>query len=111
MTRTFISLMDQKAIVLYLHMRGMSLDGIHKDLMRVLGENAVAYSTVTKYERSEKFPPKNDGPLSEPIILERGPVDQAILTALADEPFSSVRELSQLTFLPRSTVHGAQAPD
>jgi hypothetical protein len=105
MTRTFISLMDQKAIVFYFHMRGMSLDSIHEDLVRVLGENAVAYSTVTKYVRSEKFPPKNDGPPSQPISVEPGPVDQAILTALADEPFSSVRELSRLTCLPRSTVH------
>jgi hypothetical protein len=50
--------MNQKAIVLYLHMRGMWLDAIHKDLVRVrvLGENAVAYSTVTKYVRNEKPP-------------------------------------------------------
>jgi hypothetical protein len=56
----FISVMDQKAIVLYLHMRGMSLDAIHEDLVRVrvLGENAVAFSTVTKYVDSEKFPPR-----------------------------------------------------
>jgi hypothetical protein len=111
MTLKFISMMDQKVIVLYLHMSGMSLDAIHEDVMRVLGENAVAYSTVTKYIRSEKFPPTNDGPLSQPISVEPGPVDQAILTALADEPCSSVRELSQLTCLPRSTVHRAQAPD
>jgi hypothetical protein len=86
-------------------MKEMSLDAIHKALMRVVGENAAAYSMVTKYVRSEKFPPKNDGPPSEPISVEPGPVDQAILTALADYPFSSVRELSQLTCLPRSTVH------
>jgi hypothetical protein len=105
--------MDQKAIVLYLHMMGMSLDAIHEDLMhvRVLGENAVAYSTVTKYVRSEKFPPKNDGLPSQPISVEPGPVDEAIFKALADDPFSSVRELSQLTCLPRSTVDDAQAPD
>jgi hypothetical protein len=89
----------------------MSLDAIHEDLVRVLGENAVAYSMVTKYVRSEKFPPKNDGPPSQPMIVKRGPVDQVILTALADDPFSSVQELSQLTCLPRSTVHRAQAPD
>jgi hypothetical protein len=91
--------------VLYLHMREMSLYAIHEDLMRVLGENAVTYSMVTKYLPSEKFPPKNDGPPSEPISVEPSPVDQVILTALADEPFSSVRELSRLTCLPRSTVH------
>jgi hypothetical protein len=99
--------MHQKAIVLYLHMRGMSPDAIHENLMRVrvLGENAVAYCTVTKYVRSEKFPPMNDGPPLQPIRIEPGPVDQAIVTALADCPFSSVRELSRLTCLPRSTVH------
>jgi hypothetical protein len=73
--------MDQKGIALYLHMRrmGMSLDAIHEDVMPVLEENAVAYSTVTKYVRSEKLPPKNDGPPSHPISVEPGPVDQAIL--------------------------------
>jgi hypothetical protein len=73
--------------------------------VRMVGENAVAYSTVTKYVHNEKFHPKNDGPPSQPMTVEPGPIDQAILTALADEPFSSVRELSRLTCLPRSTVH------
>jgi hypothetical protein len=31
--------------------------------------------------------------------------DQAILLALADQPFASIRELSGLTHLPRMTVH------
>jgi hypothetical protein len=97
--------MDQKAIVLCLYMRGMVLNTIHKYLMRVFGENAVAYSTVTKYVRSERLPPKNDGPPSEPINVEPGAVDQAILTAFADDPFSSVREFLRLTCLPRFTVH------
>jgi hypothetical protein len=79
--------MDEKAIVLYLHMRGMWLDAIHEDLLR------------------EKFLPKNDGSPSQPVIVEPGPVDQEISIALPDGPFSSVRELSQLTCLPRSTVH------
>jgi hypothetical protein len=110
MTLKFISLMDQKAIVLDLYMRAMWLDAIHEDLMRVrvrvLGEKAVAYSTVTIYVRSEKFPPNNDGPPSQSTTVEPGPVDQAILTALADYPFSSMREFSRLTCHPRSTVHG-----
>jgi hypothetical protein len=97
--------MDQKAIVLSLHMSGMSLDAIHEDLMCVLGENAVASSTVPKYVRSGEFPPNNDGPPSEPITVEPGPVDQATSIALADYTFSWVRELSRVTCLPRSTVH------
>jgi hypothetical protein len=42
----------------------MSLDAIHEDLVwvGVVGEKSVAYSTVTRYVRSEKVPPKNDKP-------------------------------------------------
>jgi hypothetical protein len=43
--------MDQKQIVLYLPMKGMVLDPIHVDLVRTLGKDAVACSTVTKYAR------------------------------------------------------------
>jgi hypothetical protein len=42
MTFRISSPMGQKSIVLYLHMKGMALDAIHEDLVRVLGENAIA---------------------------------------------------------------------
>jgi hypothetical protein len=89
---------------------GVSLDAIHEYLVRVrvcmLGENAVTYSTVTKCVRRGQFPPNNDGPPSRPMSVEPGRVDQAISTALADYPFSSVQQLSRLTCLLRSTVQG-----
>jgi hypothetical protein len=44
--------MDEKPIVPYLRMKGMVLDATHDDLVRTLGKNSVAYSTVTKYARS-----------------------------------------------------------
>jgi hypothetical protein len=47
--------MDQKPIVLYLRMKGVALDAIHDDLVRTLGKDAVAYSTVTKYVCSAQF--------------------------------------------------------
>jgi hypothetical protein len=46
--------MDQKPIV-YLRMKGMPLDAIHDDLVRTLGKDAAAYSTVTKYACSAQF--------------------------------------------------------
>jgi hypothetical protein len=59
-------------------------------------------------ERKEATPP-------EAQDVERNPVDEAIFTALAEFPFpfpfpfpfsfSSVRELSRMICLPRSTVH------
>jgi hypothetical protein len=70
--------MDQKTIVLYLRMKGMSLDAIHEDLVRTLGTDAVTCLTVTKYARSAKFSPKKDRPSSEPPVVESSHVDDAI---------------------------------
>jgi hypothetical protein len=97
--------MDQKTIVLCLRMKGMLLDAIHEYLVRTLGTDAVTYPTVAKYALSAKFSPKKDRPSSETAVVESSTVDDAILAALADYPFSSIRELSRRTCLPRPTVH------
>jgi hypothetical protein len=101
--------MDQKPIVLYLRMKGIALDAIHDNLVRTLGKDAMAYSTVTKYARSAQFSGRKEATPPEAPDVERSPVDEAILTALAEFPFpfpfSSVRELSRRICLPRSTVH------
>jgi hypothetical protein len=99
--------MDQKPIVLYLRMKGMALHAIHDNLVRTLGKDAVAYSTVTKYAHSIQFSGRKEAIPPEAPDMERGPVDEAKVTALAEFPFpfSSVRELSRRTCLPRSTVH------
>jgi hypothetical protein len=101
--------MDQKPIVLYLRMKRMALDTIHDDPVRTLGKDAVAYSTVTKYVRSAQFSGRKEATPPEASDVECSPVNEAILTALAEFPFpfsfSSVRELSRRICLPRSTVH------
>jgi hypothetical protein len=99
--------MDQKPIVLYLRMKGMALNAIHDDLVRTLGKDAVAYSTVIKYARSAQFSDQKEATPPEAPDVERSPADEALLTALAEFPFlfSSVCELSRRICLPRSTVH------
>jgi hypothetical protein len=99
--------MNQKPIVLYLWVKGMALDAIHDNLVRTLGKDAVAYSTVTKYARSAQFSGRKEATLPEAPDVECSPVDGAILTAFAEFPlpFSSVRQLSRRICLPRSTVH------
>jgi hypothetical protein len=99
--------MDQKPIVLYLRMKRVALDAIHDDLVRALGKDAVAYSMVTKYARSAQFSGRKEATPREAPDVERSPVNEAILTALAEFPFpfSSVRELSRRICLPRSTLH------
>jgi hypothetical protein len=97
--------MDQKPIVLYLRMKGMALNAIHDDLVRTLGKDVVASSTVTKYGRSAQFSGRKEVTPPEAPDVERSPVDEAILMALGEFPFSSVRELSRRICLPNFTVH------
>jgi hypothetical protein len=65
----------------------------------------VVYSTVTKYARSAQFSGRKEATPPEAPDVECSPVDEAILTGLAEFPFSPVPELSQRICLPRSTVH------
>jgi hypothetical protein len=94
--------MDQNPILLYLPMKGMTLDVIHNDLVRKLGKDAVAYSTVTEYARSAQFSGRKEATAPEAPDVERSLVDEAILTTLGEFPFSSLRELSRRICLPRS---------
>jgi hypothetical protein len=85
----------------------MALDAIHDNLVRTLGKDAVAYSTVTKDARSAQFSSRREATPPEAPDVERSPVNEAILTGIAEFPFpfSPVRELSRRICLPRSTVH------
>ena len=99
--------MDQRSIVLYLARKGLRGTEIHRDLEETLGPEAIAYSTVTFYLRTSRFriPTEMEEGEAEAEVSPVCEVDEAILKALADEPFSSVRELARHTCLSRTTVH------
>jgi hypothetical protein len=63
-------------------MKGMGLDPIHEDLVRTLGKEAMAYSTVTKDGRNARSAPKTEGVTLESAEGRHGPVGEAILAAL-----------------------------
>jgi hypothetical protein len=52
-------------------MKGMTLDAIHDDLVRTLGKDAVATSTVTKYARSAHFSDQKEATPPEDPDMER----------------------------------------
>jgi hypothetical protein len=56
---------------------------------------------VTKYLRQSQISPI---PLETPEKPLAAVMDDAILDALEQQPFSSVRELAELTCIPRSMV-------
>jgi hypothetical protein len=83
----------------------MGLDAIHDDLVCTLGKDAVKYSTVTKYDFNAQLSGRKEATPPEASDVERSPVDETILTTLAEFPFSPVGELSRRICLLRSTVH------
>jgi hypothetical protein len=97
--------MEQRSIVLYLSRKRLSPLAIHDDLVTTLGADAVNYSWVTRYLHAAVSTSSNPPtPLPYPEA-QFDDCDQAILLALAEWPFASVRELSRLTHLPRTTIH------
>jgi hypothetical protein len=94
--------MDHRSKVLFRAMKGLFARGIHDELVAVLASNVFASSTVTNYLRQSQFPPIIVNPSQEP---PRTVVDDAILDALQQQSFSSVRELAKTTCTPRSMVH------
>lgn len=97
--------MDQRSIVLYLARKGLSAKAISDDLVATLGPDAKSYATVTRFLREAKFPSPN--PLA--TFSEETPgyddSSEAILLALSEQPFASIRQLSRLTHLPPTTVY------
>jgi hypothetical protein len=57
--------MDEKSIVLHFNKKGWVTRVIHNDLVATLCEEAIAYSTVTKYLREAQTGPDDWPPLAE----------------------------------------------
>jgi hypothetical protein len=77
-----------------IHDQRIPVDASYEDLVPTPGKETVAYSTIIKFPRSDNFIPKKDSPAYKRTPVGFSPVDEAILTVLADYPFSPVRKLS-----------------
>jgi hypothetical protein len=97
--------MDQKSIVLYLNRKGWMARVIHDDLVATLGDEAIAYSTVTKYLREAQTGPDDANPSSEEMSHHIDDSEEDILSALEELSFSSVRQLSHATHLPATMAY------
>jgi hypothetical protein len=97
--------MDQKSIVLYLGLKGMTAVEIHADLIAMRKTEAVCYGSVGRYLRSRSFTASIDpGQCEQPDpVLTKS--DKELLAALEEHPFASIRQLAQVTHLTPSTVY------
>jgi hypothetical protein len=93
--------MDQRSICLFLAMKGLSAREVDNELVAVLGLDAIAYSTVTKCLRQRQFLVIFPEPSDE---LPTAIIDDAIVEAVDEPPFSSVREVAKLTCIPTTTI-------
>jgi hypothetical protein len=78
---------------------------IHDDLVATLGEEALAYSNMTKYLREGQTGPDDATSLPEEISPHIDDSDEAILRALEEFSFSSVQHLFSAIHLPKTTVY------
>jgi hypothetical protein len=93
--------MDQRTICLYLSRKGFSAHAILEELVQLLGPDAIDYSTVTYHLRASRRTAQTEERHSDP---PPDVVDNAILKALDQIPFASVRELAKAICIPRTTV-------
>jgi hypothetical protein len=100
--------MTQRPIVADLSLKGIPVREIHDDIAATLGPDAVSFSSVTRYLHEAQFPLSKPEP--HPADVQRDlddfdDSDQAILIALEESSFASVRQLSRLTHLPSMTFY------
>jgi hypothetical protein len=96
--------MESKYIVLYLGLKGMSAAEIHDNLVATHTREAVCNGSVARSLRSRSSTsvtdPKPNVP-PDPVFTES---DEAILAALEESPFSSIRQFARATHLTPSRV-------
>jgi hypothetical protein len=97
--------MTQRPIDTDLSVKGMSAREIHDDNVVTLGPDAVSPGSVTRYLREARFHLSKPEPHPADVQRHLDDSDQAVLAALDDNPFASVRQLSRLTHLPSTTVY------
>lgn len=101
----FIIMNDHvKHLVIYWESKELTAIAIYQKCCKNFGENAVAYSTITDWCRKIK---RGENILQRKIgsgISQDNYVDQKILLELEQMPFHSVRSLSTVLKIPKSTI-------
>ena len=96
--------MDLESITLYLAMKRLGAHDIHAEINDVLGQGTVGYSTITRYLRKRSFPQSCESAEEKAEIGSCGSIDHAILQALNEQPFASLRQLAKRILIPTTTI-------
>jgi hypothetical protein len=96
--------MDLESITLYLNKKHLSAVAIHAEINNVLEEGTIGYSTVTRYLPKQNFANASHLAPEEPDLEVVDIIDNAILQALDEQPFVSLRQIAKGRLIPMSTV-------
>jgi hypothetical protein len=96
--------MDLESIVLYLNKKHHSAVAIHTKINSVLGEGTIGYSTVIRHLGKQSFANASHLATEEPDPWAAHTIDNAILQALDEQSFASLRQIAKMTLIPMSIV-------
>jgi hypothetical protein len=96
--------MDLESITLCINRKHLSAVAIHAEINSVLGEGTVGCSTVTCYLRKQSFASALHLAPEEPDLGAANTIHNAILQALDEQSFASLRQIVNRTLIPMSTV-------
>jgi hypothetical protein len=97
--------MGQRSGVLVPRLKGLSKKAIHHDFVGVLKENAASYSNATRSCREAILDLNSEEASSSPKDDGLDAVSEAILLALSDEIFSSVRQIARGICVATGTIY------
>jgi hypothetical protein len=78
---------------------------IQIEINNVLGADTIADSTMTRYLPKCSFAHVLERPPPEPQIESAGLIDKAVLQALTEISFASLRQLAKRTLIPMTMIH------
>ena len=96
--------MDLESITPFLAKKNLTAVEIQIEINSVLGVSTVAYSTVTRSLRKRSFIHPSERAAEGPEIEASDAIDEAILQALDETRFPSLRQLAKRILIPMTTI-------
>jgi hypothetical protein len=85
--------------------KGLSAVAIDDNPVATLGAEGISYPSVQRQLREARLATSNPEASFSQLDIEPDDCDEAILLALNEQLFASIRQLARLTHLPRTTIH------
>jgi hypothetical protein len=96
--------MDLESMRIYLAMNDLEAVEIHTQINKILREDTVGYSIITRHLQKQSFPGFSEAAEKETEIGSCDPIDRALLQALNTQPFASLQQLVKRILIPMTII-------